>query len=445
MHEENGILRGPLAPALIRFAIPLMFSLILQALYGAVDLAVVGKFDTTEQAAGVAVGSQVMQAVTTIVTGLTMGVTVCIGQAVGSGDLRRAGSVVAGQIKLFAAVCVGLTAALLLLADPINVVMNVPREARPATAAYLRICGAGMIFITVYNAISGIFRGLGNSKVPFLFVAVSCAVNVVLDLLLVAVFHLGAAGAALATIFSQGVSVAFSLAYMRKKGLPFPLNRESFRESGAVRDISRIGGPIALQDFLKGISFLAITGAVNVLGLNASNGLGITEKLFVFLSIVPMSFLSALSAFVAQNVGANQPQRAVAAAKVAMGISMAFGVAVFLMAFFGGKLLVSIFTDQPPVIAEATAYLRSSSPEYLLTAIDFCLLGYFNGLGRTRFVMIQSLGAAFLLRVPLSFVFSHVEGASMSLLGLAVPISALAALLASLWYFRRVRKLPVDR
>ena len=227
--QLNSFLQGPILPPLARFALPLMLSLLLQALYGAVDLAVVGRFAPTASTAAVATGSQMMQAVTGLVTGLTMGVTVLVGKAVGAQDKAEAARVVAGQLRLFTLLALGLTALTVALAPAAADWMNVPEASRAQAVTYLRICGCGMIFVTAYNGISGVFRGLGNSRSPLLFVAIACAINVVLDLVFVAGLGLDAAGAALATVAAQAGSVAFSALYLRRHPLPFTLSRASFR------------------------------------------------------------------------------------------------------------------------------------------------------------------------------------------------------------------------
>ena len=438
-------LSGPILSPLIRFALPLMLSQLLQALYGGVDLAVVGHFSTTESVSAVATGSQVMQTVTAIVTGLTMGVTVLLGKAVGARDEASAGSLVAGQIKLFSLLAVVLTAVMLLLAPQAARWMNVPEGAVGEAVDYIRICSAGMVFITAYNGISGIFRGLGNSRSPFLFVLVACLVNVVLDLVLVGLVGMGAAGAALATVIAQASSVVFSLAYMARRPFPFRLDRASFRGNQSAGKILRVGGPIALQDFLVNISFLMITSIVNALGLVASAGVGISEKLYVFLSIIPMAFMSALSAFVAQNMGAEQPRRALRALCLAQGIAFAFGMVMFYMTFCQGAVLASLF-DRDPQVVEATAvYLRGISWEYLMIPLTYCFLGYFNGRERTNFVMLQGILSVFLVRVPLSYFLSRLPDTGLALVSLAVPISGLVNLLLCLGYFLWLSRLDRRR
>lgn len=434
-YQENSFLSGPIVTPLIYFALPLMLSLLLQALYGGVDLAVVGRFSPTESVSAVATGSQVMQSATVIVTGLTMGVTVLLGKAMGAQKPEEAGDIVAGQIKLFALLAIFMTAFMILFAPQATKLMNVPAEAVDETVRYIRICSGGMIFITAYNGISGIFRGIGNSRSPFLFVLIACIVNIVLDLLFVGVFDMKASGAAFATVIAQAVSVAFSIAFIRKNPLPFTVEKENFQREHKIKSILKVGSPIALQDFLVNISFLIITSIVNSLGLVASAGIGVSEKLYVFLSIVPMAFMSALSAFVAQNIGAEQPERATRSLFIAQRISLLFGVGMFLLTFFQGGLLGSLFADDPAVIAATAEYLHGSSFEYLMIPLTFCFLGYFNGREHTTFVMAQGLAAAFLVRVPLSYLFSRLPNTRMFLISLAVPISAVANLLLCVGYF----------
>ena len=427
-------------PPLIRFAIPLMFSLFLQALYGAVDLVVVGQFGSTASISAVATGSQLMVAVTAIATGLTMGVTVLIGQSVGSGDLEKAGNVVCGMIKLFTVVAVTITAVLVAIPEPLARLLQAPESALEGTVQYIRICGAGMIFITAYNGISGIFRGIGNSVTPFVFVAIACLVNIVLDLVFVAVLHLDAAGAALATVIAQASSVVFSLVYLYKKRLPFPVRKSGFKAKGFIKKILFVGAPIAMQDFLVSISFLIITAIINGLGVVQSASIGIAEKLFVFLAIVPMSFLSALAAFVAQNIGHGNYLRANSALFRTTAISFVFGLAVFFMTFFGGDLLARIFTSDEAVIASTALYFKSCSFEYMIIAVSFCMLGFFNGLGKTAFVMLQGLLSAFAVRIPLSYLFRYLPDTDMLMIGIAVPVSAAVSLILCIIYYFIVNK-----
>lgn len=441
--EENTFLKGKILPPLIKFALPLMLSQLLQALYGAVDLIVVGHYGTTADFSAVSTGSQLMQGVTGIIIGLTTGVTVLIGQAIGANDKKRAGAVCAGMIKLLAVLSVILSFLLVAAAQSALKVMQIPKEADYAGLQYIRICGLGTLFISAYNAVSGLFRGVGNSKMPLIFILIACIVNIIGDLILVGCFNMGAAGAAYATVAAQAVSVIFSAVYIVKGGLPFEITKESFKAKHTVGNIIKIGTPIALQDFLTRISFLILTSILNSLGLVASASIGISEKLFVFLSIVPISFMSALSAFVAQNMGAGQPERAYSALKISTVISFVFGVLVFCATMFFPEILASVFEKNPEVISAASRYIRGCAAEHLLISIYFCQLGFFNGMGKTGFVMVEGIVTAFAVRIPLSYLFSRGASPDLFKIGLAVPISAAVCLVMCCAYMIYLKQISV--
>lgn len=438
--QENTFLKGKILPPLIKFALPLMLSQLLQALYGAVDLIVVGHYGTTADFSAVATASQLMQGITGIIIGLTTGVTVLIGQAVGSGNGKKAGDISAGMTKLLIVISLIFFAVLTFFAPQSLDLLKIPSAAKAAGTVYIRICAAGVIFISAYNAISGLFRGVGNSKMPLIFILIACIVNIIGDVILVGVFKMGAAGAALATVLAQTVSVIFSVIYILKGGLPFKITKESFKARGAVGRILKTGVPIALQDFLTRVSFLILTAILNSLGLVASASIGISEKLFLFLSIIPISFMSALSAFVAQNVGAGNRERAYKSLKISVGISFVFGILTFIATFFFPEILAAAFEKNPEVIAAAARYQRGCAAEHIFISVFFCMLGYFNGLGKTDFVMFQGIFTAFAVRIPLSYLLSRGASPDLFKIGLAVPASALVSFLLCLIYLIYLNK-----
>lgn len=438
--QENTFLKGRILPPLIKFALPLMLSQLLQALYGAVDLIVVGHYGTTADFSAVATASQLMQGITGIIIGLTTGVTVLIGQAIGSGNSKRAGEISAGMTKLLIIISLVFFAVLTLFAPQALDLLKIPLSAKAAGTVYIRICAAGVIFISAYNAISGLFRGVGNSKMPLLFILIACIFNIIGDIILVGVFKMGAAGAALATVLAQTVSVIFSVIYILRGGLPFKITKESFKARGAVGRILKTGVPIALQDFLTRVSFLILTAILNSLGLVASASIGISEKLFLFLSIIPISFMSALSAFVAQNIGAGNRERAYKSLKISVGISFIFGILTFVATFFFPEILAAAFEKNPEVIAAAARYQRGCAAEHLFISVFFCMLGYFNGLGKTDFVMFQGIFTAFAVRIPLSYLLSRGASPDLFKIGLAVPASALVSFLLCLMYLIYLNK-----
>ena len=438
---KDTILQGKIFAPLLRFAIPLMLTILLQALYGAVDMIVVGKFGDTSSVSAVSNGSQIIQTITEIVIGLTMGVTVLIGRYVGAKDDESAANTVGGMIKLFAVVGLVISAFMAFMADDIVILMKVPTEAVEKTIAYVRICGSGMIFITAFNVISGLFRGLGNSKSPLLFIAIACVVNIIGDLLLCGVFKMDTAGAAIATVFAQAVSVAFSIYKIRKDALPFKVEKRHLTNTKtSQKNIVKIGAPVAFQDFLTSVSFLIIMAIINKIGLVASASVGISERLFIFLALVPISFMYALSAFVAQNVGAKQEDRAIKGLRAGMITSFSFGIVMAAITFLSGDYLAKIFEDDPVVIASAWSYMRGTAAEYIVVPFVFCFLGYFNGIGKTTFVMIEGIAASFAVRIPLCYYLSRIPDTDLFTIGLAVPISTVSSILMCVVYYFFVRK-----
>ena len=439
--KENSFTSGPILSPLIRFAIPVLLALLLQAMYGAVDLLVVGKFAETADISAVATGTQIMHVITGLFIGLASGLTVLLGQKIGEGDTRSAGCVVGSGIVLFAIIGAVCTLLLVGLTNPICTAMQAPQEAFTATASYVRICSAGSLFIIAFNVLGSIFRGLGDSKMPLITVAIACVVNIFGDLLLVAVFHMGAAGAALATIFAQAISVAISLVVISRRSLPFDFRRTDIRlNKKAALDTLRLGVPIALQDILVSFSFLVIMAIVNSIGMIASAGVGVAEKICAFVMLLPSACSQAMSAFVAQNIGAEKPERAKKALLYGILASLAVSVVIFYVAFFHGDILCGIFANERDVIAAGADYLKAYAIDCLLTSFLFCFVGYFSGLGKSVFVMVQGIAGAFGVRVPVSFFVSQSASPTLFHIGLATPASTIVQILLCFGYLFLLKK-----
>lgn len=431
---------GSIVAKMIRFMIPVLGALILQAAYGAVDLLVVGHFGTTAGLSGVSTGSQIMNLVTFVITGLAMGITVLIARYMGEKRPEKIGTLVSGAIMLFSIIGVVLFVIMVFFARPIAVLMQAPEEAVDLTASYVRICGAGILFIIAYNVLSAIFRGLGDSKSPLLFVAVACAVNIVGDLLFVAVFKMNVAGAALATVMAQAVSVVFSLLLMKKRGVPFKIKKEVIRLNRECGAFMKIGAPLALQELLTQFSFVALCAFVNRLGLEASSGYGVACKVVNFLMLIPSALMQSMASFVSQNIGAKNIGRAKKAVFTGMTVGLAFGIVVFIAVLFRGDALVSIFTSDEAVIAKGFAYLKGFAPETIVTAIMFSLVGYFDGCGKTVWVMIQGLAQTLLVRLPVSYIMSMQPNASLTHIGYAAPLATVFGIIINAVYFIRLNR-----
>lgn len=436
MNQTGSFIRGPILSPLLRFTLPVLLALFLQAMYGAVDLMVVGQFGQPADVSAVSTGSQVMHTVTSLVTGLSMGATVLLGQKLGEGKSDEGGRVLGSAVALFGVVALALTAVMVWAASPMSALMQAPAEAFGQTVAYVRICSGGAVFIVAYNVLGAMFRGLGDSKTPLLTVAIACFVNIAGDLLLVGLCGLGVAGAALATVLAQGVSVVLCLLFTYHRGLPFSFSPRDIRFDGAnIGRILRLGVPVALQDVLVSVSFLAIAAIVNGLGVIASAGVGVAEKLCGFIMLVPSSFGQSLSAFVAQNIGAGEKGRAKKAALYGMGASLCCGVVLAWLSFFHGDVLAGLFARDLEVIAAAADYLLAYAIDTLFTSIMFCCMGYFNGRGDTAFVMVQGIAGAFLVRIPVSLFMSRLEPVSLFRVGLATPCSTLVQIVLFLGYY----------
>jgi putative MATE family efflux protein len=299
------------------------------------------------------------------------------------------------------------------------------------------ICSAGTVFIVAYNLISGIFRGIGNSKLPLCFVAIACIVNIIGDLLLVGVFNLDAAGAAIATVFAQAVSVILSLVIIKAKGLPFAFSRKSIRfHPVEMANIVRFGAPLAFQDTLTNLSFLIITSIINALGLVASAAIGINEKIVIFIMLIPMAYMSSVSTFTAQNIGAHKPERARRGMYYAISSSLVFGIICFVFSFWHGRVLAGIFSNNSEVIAACAEYMKAYAVDCLLVCFLFCFIGFFNGCGNTVFVLVQGALSAFLVRIPFSYFVSKIPGVSMLQIGFASPISTVFSIILCIIFFK---------
>ena len=401
--SQLSLTEGNVRRALSRFAIPFLGASLLQFLYGAVDLIVVGQFADQAGIAAVSTGSQVMQAVTNFIIGLSTGGTVLVGQYLGARRGEDVNRAIGTLFSLFALIAVVLAAAFALSTNAIVALMQVPAAAVAPARQYLFICACGLVFITGYNMVSGVLRGLGDSKRPMYFVLVACIINIVGDLLLVGVFGLGAAGAALATVAAQGVSLALALAVLRRRDFPFDFKRRSFRIQGdkAAR-ILRLGLPVAVQNVLVTLSFLIITAIVN-------------------------------------HMGAGRPDRARQGLKYGILFCLAADIAMFVLVQLVPGLAMRLFTPDAEVIYHGVLYLRTYSIDCILVTFVFTLNGFYSGCGRTGFTLFNSLASTFLVRVPAVFFISLLPGVTLLHIGVAAPAASAVQVLLQLLYFRTGR------
>ncbi len=433
--SRSDFTQGSILGKLVPFMLPILGALILQAAYGAVDLLVVGRFGTTSGLSAVSTGSQVLNLVTFVITQSAMGITVLIARYIGEKKQQQIGALIGGSIVVFAMISAVLFVVMICFSRPIAVLMQAPAEAVSLTSMYVKICGGGIFFIVAYNLLAAIFRGLGDSKSPLIFVAVACVVNIAGDLVLVAGFHLDAAGAAIATVLAQAVSVVLALLLLFKRKLPFTIKKNDFKINEHCKRALKTGLPLALQECLTQISFLALCAFVNKLGLEASSGYGVACKLVNFAMLIPSALMQSMASFVSQNVGAGNEKRARKALFTGIGVGLTIGLIVFVFIMFKGDLLTGIFTTDEAVIQKGYDYLRGFALETMVTAILFSMIGYFNGHDKTVWVMIQGLIQTLLVRLPLAYYMSIQPDASLTKIGFAAPVATMFGIVLNMIFY----------
>lgn len=435
---QRNLTTGSIFKNVVYFSLPYLLSYFLQTLYGMADLFIIGQYEGVASTTAVSIGSQVMHMITVIIVGLAMGSTVSIGQAVGGGNDKRTASCIGNTITLFMGLSIILTAALLLLRRPIAIAMSTPAQALEGTIDYLTICFMGIPFITAYNIISSIFRGLGDSKSPMYFIAIACAANIGLDYAFMGALHLGPAGAALGTTLSQAVSVVVSIIVVRRARAGIRLKKEDFKPKRDVMgSLLRIGIPIAVQDGLIQVAFIVITIIANRRGLNDAAAVGIVEKIMSFIFLVPSSMLSTVSAWGAQNIGAGKPERAKTTMRYGILITTCFGLAVVTLMQFYANSFVSLFTDSSTqdglqVVTMGGQYLRGYIWDCLFAGMHFCFSGYFCACGRSSLSFVHNIIAIALVRIPGVYITSKMFADTLFPMGLATAAGSLLSVMICL-------------
>lgn len=444
---KNDLTQGSVLKNVIRFSLPYLLSYFLQTLYGMADLFIIGQFEGVSSTTAVAVGSQVMHMLTVMLVGLAMGATVSIGQSVGAGDRRQAALYTGNTVTLFMALSLVLTAMLLLLRQSITAVMSTPAAAVEGTVAYLTVCFLGIPFITAYNIISSIFRGLGDSKSPMYFIAVACVANIALDYLFMGALDLGPAGAALGTTLAQTVSVAVSLFVILRRDTGIRIRKSDLRPDRLVMGkLLGIGIPVTLQDGFIQVSFILITVIANRRGLTDAAAVGIVEKIISFLFLIPSSMLSTVSALGAQNIGAGKPKRAMAALGYAAALAGAFGMAAAAAVQLTAEPLVALFTDSAradgaQVIEMGGQYLRSYVWDVFFAGVHFSFSGYFCARGKSGLSFLHNCLSIILVRVPGAYLASTLFPDTLFPMGLASAggslLSDVVCVICFVWLMRR--------
>lgn len=442
---EKNLTTGSIFKSIIVFAIPYLLSYLLQTLYGMADLYIIGLFGEVADSSAVSIGSQVMHMITVIIVGLAMGTTVYVGQAIGKNNKKQAATGVGNTVLLFMIVSIILTILLIIFVKPITNIMKTPNDAISGTIDYLIVCFIGIPFITAYNVISAIFRGMGDSKSPMYFILIACLTNIGLDFLFMGAFAMGPIGAALGTTISQAVSVIVSLIVIVKRKT-LNLTKSDFKLSkNVMKEIIKIGMPVAFQDGLIQISFIIITIIANIRGLNDSAAVGIVEKIMSFLFLVPSSMLSTISALGAQNIGANKPNRAVETLKYGIRIAVVFGIIVSISMQFISEEIVALFTDVTKengyeVVRLGGQYIRGYVWDTIFAGVHFCFSGYFCAISKSKLSFLHNIIAIVIMRIPGVYITSNLFPKTLFPMGLATASGSIISIVICIIAFITLRK-----
>ena len=438
---EKNLTTGSVFKTLVSFSLPFLLSYFLQTLYGMADLFIIGQFHGVESTTAVSIGSQVMHMLTVMIVGLAMGSTVLIGKAIGARQQEEASAAIGNTVTLFMGLSVVISIALLLLVRPIVAVMSTPEEAVSGTIIYLTICFIGIPFITAYNIISSIFRGMGDSKSPMYFIAIACAANIILDYLFIGVMKLGSAGAALGTTISQTISVIVSLGIILKRQKAIPLKKEHLRpRKNIMGTLLKVGLPVAFQDGFIQIFFIVITVIANSRGLNDAAAVGIVEKLISFLFLVPSSMLSAVSTLAAQNIGAGRHDRAKKTLRYAIMLCVSFGMLSVLVMQLEAELFVGLFSSDTEVIRLGGQYMRGYIWDCILAGIHFCFSGYFCAYGLSGFSFLHNSISIVCARIPLAYLASKYFVDTLFPMGLATSTGSFVSVVICICVFIRMQR-----
>ena len=438
MQKKIDLLHGNLYSALLWFALPFLAANLIQVLYGTVDLLVVGWYNSEAQISAVSLGSQITQLLLSLITGLTMGSTVLIAQYAGCGKDKDIESSIATTFTLFLLLGILLTVVMLVLTPQLLTLIQTPQEAYEDACSYVYICSMGIIFSFGYNAVSAVLRGLGDAKSPLYFITTACMFNIILDVVLVAGFHMGAAGAAISTTFAQGVSLLLSIIFLRKQKFSFDFHLSSFHlQRDKALLLLKIGLPISLQEVISAVSFLCIAAIINGFGVAASAAAGICNKFEGFAMLPSTAIASAISTIAAQNIGAGNWKRAGKALWISIFFAFTASMIFFLWAGISSESILQIFKAEGAVITAGEQYLHYFRYDFLLVAFGFTMNGFFNGCGRTLFAMVNGIAASLCIRIPLVFILSQYGNHDLTGIGLAIPAATLVSVIAAIIYYRR--------
>ena len=420
---------------ILLFALPLVLGTLFQQLYSFADTVIVGRCLGTDALGAVGTTYSLNFLILGFVQGACVGFGIPAAETFGAKDKDGLQKYLLNGALLCLVLSVVFTVLTTLMAGPLLRLIHTPEELYTDAVLYIRLIFLGIPATVLYNYASSVLRALGDSRHPFYFLLVASVVNILLDYLFIVPLGMGVDGAAIATVAAQAVSVVCAVIMLLKKDLPFSIKKADFRLNFQCKKFLAIGLPLALQEFLTQLSFLALCAFVNRLGLEASSGYGVACKIVNFAMLVPSSLMQSMASFVSQNVGAGKPKRARKSMLTGIGVGLSVGCLVFILILLKGDVLAGFFSTDAGVIQKGFDYLKGFAPETLVTAVLFSMIGYFNGNNQTIWVMVQGLIQTLLVRLPMAYFMSIQPDASLTKIGLAAPTATVFGIILCSIYF----------
>lgn len=431
---------GSVPKQLIKFGIPLYFSNLLQSFYSIVDMLVVGRFVGSNGLAAISNASMISFIINSICIGITIGGTVLIANYKGANDRQGQKETLGTLFSVCAIAAIFITILGIAIYKPVFLLLNVPAEAMKDACDYMMIVCAGTMFVFGYNVVCSVMRGLGDSKSPLYFVAIATVINVILNLLLVGLIGLGTKGSAFATIISQGISFLIAIVHLRKHGFSFDFKLKSFLiKKDKMKMILKVGMPSAIQMIVVNISYLLITGMLNVYGVAVTAASGIGLKVATFAGMACWAVGQAVTAMVGQNVGAGKTERVEYTTKVGLRLSLFATLITVVIVQLFAKPIIMIFTSNPEVVKHGILYLRvCCSFNSLIYATMYTYDSFATGVGSATLAMFNSLLDSVLVRLFLSWILGTVLGYGFIGIYIGQALSPiLPAIVGAIYFYKK--------
>ncbi|MDY0345102.1 MAG: MATE family efflux transporter [Bacilli bacterium] len=440
MAPKIDLLTEKIYPSLLRFVTPLLLMWLQTSVFGMIDLLIISNYTDTFAIDAVAGGISVMNIIIYTVAALTTGGGILIGQYLGAKKHEQAKKIIGNMFILFGIIGFAIAILMASLSSTIVSWLNLEGQAKIDGFNYLIITAIGIPFIMGFNIIASQLRAFGNSRSPFLFLLIAATVNIVLDLVFVGLLNMRATGAALASIISQVCSFTAAIIYLRVRNFPLPINKSDIHFNATCSKMTlRTGLPLAFQDGIVLMSFTVIMALINLYGPEAGSGFGIGEKVTFFCFVPLNAFSAALTATTAQNLGANQLDRAKKYAKAGLLMQGILVTIVVAICEIFAPQIASLFTSDSIIIGYSAAFIRIIALDALLCIFIYILNALFMGSGHTSFSMLQNVLSTLLIRLPLAFIFVFALRTQVTVLAFAYPIASVFSLIACLIYYKMGR------